>query len=184
MKLVAASAFVVWTALMETLGSRSRRMGTTDASGWTSTKQRKNNRRPPQPTTVAPQLVVQTGRDCSMAPQATGSYTFTATLGNATVLFSERPVRMAQTIPTPVFVEQFHNLFATSNPNAAVTFSGENVGPVIVVLSRPRLVGDDRIIEYTLTQSASQGAVVSIENFLDMSGSVSCSIFIDGFIES
>ena len=176
MKLVAASAFVVWTALM----------GTTAApSGWTSTKQRKNSPRPPQPTTVAQQLVVQTGRDCSMAQQHdNGSYTLTFTIGNATVLFSERPERTARIVPTPVFVEQFHKLFATSHPNAAVTLAGENVGPVIVVLSRPRLVDEDRILEYTMTQSEAQGAVVSIEHFLDMSGSVACSIFIDGFIES
>ena len=52
-----------------------------------------------------------------------------------------------------------------------------NNGPLILVLLRPIMFGSS-VIEYTLTQSASQGAVVSIEQFLDMSW-VSCSILID-----
>ena len=35
------------------------------------------------------------------------------------------------------------------------------------------------IIEYTLMQSDSQGEVASIDQFLEMSDGISCSIFID-----
>ena len=86
---------------------------------------------------------------------------------------------MARTVPTQAFVDQFDKLFATSPPNAAVTLAGDNNGPLIVVLSQPRFVGDS-ILEYTITQSESQRDIVAIEQFLDMSG-VSCSIFIDYF---
>ena len=163
----------------------------------------------PAPTPTPPgNLGVQTGRDCSIEIQAQGSgnYTLRATVGNVTVLFAERPVRMAGTVATSDFVARFDELFASSNPNAALTFTGDdrkvrrnnilgefsepepdatgnnhnnNNGPLIVVLSQPRMVGSSStIIEYNMTQSASQGEVASIDQFLGTS-SASCSIFID-----
>ena len=57
------------------------------------------------------------------------------------------------------------------------------VRPLIAVLSQPMIVGTSPdnstfVIEYNITQSESQSAVVSIENFTDNTFR-SCSIFID-----
>ena len=73
--------------------------------------------------------------------------------------------RTASTIATQTFVERFPGNFVTSNPNSAITFSGDNGGPLIVVLSHPRMVSSS-IIEYTMTQSESQAKVASIDQFL------------------
>ena len=125
-------------------------------------------------------LFVQASTDCALTPSATsGEYRFRATVGTATTYFSERPVRMASTIATQTFAEQFKdNFFVTSNPNGAITFSGDNnnTGPLIIELSRPRMVSSI-IIEYTMTQSSSQAKVATIDQFMETSGS--CSIFID-----
>ena len=125
-------------------------------------------------------MFLQTGTDCALTPSATsGEYLFRATVGTATTYFSERPDRLAGTMMTQVFVGNFEDpFFVTSNPNVAITFSGNNsnTGPLIVVLSRPHMVSSS-IIEYTMTQSSSQGEVASIDQFMETSGS--CSIFID-----
>ena len=78
----------------------------------------------PPPT---PQLLfLQAGTDCALTPSATsGEYLFRATVGEATTYFSERPDRLAGTMDTEVFAEQFgDNFFVTSNPNGAITFLG------------------------------------------------------------
>lgn len=90
------------------------------------------------------------------------------------------------------FEESFEEIFASLKPNTAITFADKD-GPLIVVLSHPKIVNrttksllekdedesttDFIIVEYAMAQSESQSAVVSIEHFLDTSGS--CSIFID-----
>ena len=133
---------------------------------------------PPPPTPKL--LFVQAGTDCALTPSTTSDeYLFHATVGTTTTAFTERPDRLAGTMTTEVFVEQFaDNFFFTSNPNVAITFSGNNsnTGPLIVELSRPHMVSSS-IIEYTMTQSSSQGEVASIDQFMETSGS--CSIFID-----
>ena len=192
-------------------------LGTTASALVKPAKKTKNS--PQQQHKPPPKvLAVQAGPDCSITQDAvTGIYTLRAAIGNATTLFSERPVRKARTMATPTFVEQFAGDFNTSQPNAAITFTADdrepeatgnnNNGPLIVVLSQPSLLGTTRLlefsdcignnpakgglfsslledryigIEYTLTQSDSQAAVGSIQQFLDTSGS-SCSIFIDMF---
>ena len=132
------------------------------------------------------ELAVQGGPDCSITQQAsTGKYTLSATVGKETVLFAERPVRTARKLSTEEFVDKFADIFFTSNPNAAVTFTSttasadnNNNGPLIVVLSQTRMVSSS-IIEYTMTQSESQAKVASMDQFLETSGA--CSIFIDSF---
>ena len=114
---------------------------------------------------------------------STGNWTLSARVGTKTVLFSERPVRTARTVSTQEFVDKFPDIFATSNPNAAVTFtsttaSADNNRPLIVELTGARYGGG--VIEYNMTQSESQAEVVSIGQFLEMSGS--CSIFIDDVV--
>jgi len=114
------------------------------------------------------------------------SYTLRATVSNATIAFAERPARSVLTVSTKDFVDLFEDeLFVTSDPNGAITFGSASLddGPLIAVLSQPKIVGTSPdnstfVIEYNITQSESQSAVVSIEQFLEMSGS--CSIFIDG----
>ena len=125
---------------------------------------------------------------------ARGTYTLRATLKNETVLFLERPERKAATVSTQKFVDKFENVFASSSPNVAITFtsnpepsssssSASVDGPLIAILSRPRIIGglDDGSstleVEYLMEQSESQRTVATIDQFLDASGS--CSIFID-----
>ena len=126
-------------------------------------------------------LFVQAGTDCALKPSATtsGAYLFRATVGTATTFFSERPDRLADTMTTEAFQNQFDHFFVASNPNVAITFSGDNsnTGPLIGVLSRPHMVSySSSIIEYTMMQSESQAKVASIDQFMETSGS--CSIFI------
>jgi len=158
------------------------------AVGKSAKKSKNSQQHPDQGTPTTPptrELLVQTGRDCSITTHAaSGDYRLRATKGGtATVVFSERPVQTAGIIATKNFVENFDKLFNTSAPNAAITFARDTedavdtTGPLIVELSQPRIIGSS-IIEYTLIQSKSQGAVASIAQFIDMSG-VSCSIFID-----
>ena len=141
---------------------------------------------PTTTTTTVSSLFVQVGKPCSMAQHADGFYTLRATIGKETVSLSERPNRLAGNVPTKKFVDSFNEeLFSSSNPNAAITFADN--GPLIVVLSHPKIVAsrleedDDSttnfVIEYAMEQTESQGEVASIEEFLNTSGS--CSIFID-----
>ena len=228
------SLFVLCTAI-DIGGSM---IGTTEASGWSTTKAaelksaKKKNSQPQQQTEEEAQLLfLQAGTDCAITQSADGMYLFRATVGTETIYFSERPDRLAGTMATQTFVNQFDDaLFVTSNPNGAITFTGttasadnnteetnliaerpfsnltsnppttkripnksayffdtepttapsssNNTGPLIVELSQPRMVSSS-IIEYTLMQSDSQGEVASIDQFLEMSNGISCSIFID-----
>ena len=140
----------------------------------------------PAPTAPTRELAVQgPAPEWTIARQpSTGIYTLSARVGTETVLFSERPDRTARTIATQAFVKQFPDIFDTSNPNAAITFTSttatadNNNGPLIVELTGARVLGDfGDFIEYTMTQSESQAAVAPIDQFLEISGS--CSIFID-----
>ena len=125
-------------------------------------------------------------------------YTLRATVSNETIAFAERPARSALAVSTQDFVKGFEDeLFVTSNPNGAITFVSEDTasssaaaavasldGPLIAVLSEPEIVGTSPdnstfVIEYNITQSDSQRAIVSIEKFIDTTF-YSCSIFIDG----
>ena len=132
-------------------------------------------------------LFLQAGIGCRITQQAsTGIYLLSATVGNATTAFTERPDRLAGTIFTQKFVDKFGDIFATSNPNAAFTFTSTtaaaaaSTGPLIVELSQPR-VNNKNYIEYPITQSISQGEVGSMEQFLGIPD-VSCSIFVDSAV--
>ena len=143
----------------------------------------------PAPTAPTRELAVQgPAPEWTIARQTStsGMYTWvlSARVGTETVLFSERPVRTARTVSTQKFVDKFPDIFDTSNPNAAITFTSttatadNNNGPLIVELTGARVLGDfGDFIEYTMTQSESQAAVAPIDQFLEISGS--CSIFID-----
>ena len=133
-------------------------------------------------------LFLQPGTDCRITQQViTGIPLLSAAVGNATTYFSERPNRMAGTVNTTEFVDKFDKIFANSNPNAAVTFTGTTAaaaaskGPLIVELSQPYILNQNnrQYIEYTITQSNSQNAVGSIEQFSESASGSPCSIFID-----
>ena len=176
-----------------------------DTDHWTSTrlarKRRKLNNKANSPTpTPTRNLFVQVGTDCQMIEPAPGIYLFSATVGNETIAFAERPIRTASTIPTKEFMNttQFDTMFATSNPNAAITFSTtttnttDSNGPLIVELSRPYFLPLKRsgrdYIEYIITQSESQSAVAPITQFPQFNVSSCpgcgspCSIFIDAAV--
>ena len=87
------------------------------------------------------------------------------------------------------FVEKFDILFVTSQPNADITFAGDNnnTGPLIVVLSRPKIAGKSQdgstdMIECVMTQSESQVEVISMKQFFEISGGP-CFLFIDSISE-
>ena len=131
-------------------------------------------------------LFLQPGINCRITQQAaTGIYFLSATVGTETVAFTERPDRTAVTGPTQAFVGSFEDIFATSNPNAAVTFTSTtaaaaaSTGPLIVELSQPTFNNSSNYIEYPITQSKSQSEVAPMDEFLEMSDGISCSIFID-----
>ena len=132
-------------------------------------------------------LFLQPGINCRITQQAvTGIYLLSATAGNTTTAFTERPDRMALTGATQVFVNGFEDIFATSNPNAAVTFTTTtaaaataSTGPLIVEVSQPTFNNSSNYIEYPITQSKSQSEVAPMDEFLEMSDGISCSIFFD-----
>ena len=71
-----------------------------------------------------------------------------------------------------------------SPPIQSDTFIPDDNGPLIAVLSQPRIVetsldGSTLVIEYTIRQSESQSDVVSIKKFMDNTFR-SCSMFING----
>ena len=137
-------------------------------------------------STAPSYLFLQPGINCRITQQAaTGIYLVSATVGTETVAFTERPDRTALTGPRQVFVDGFEGISATSNPNAAVTFTSTtaaavvSTGPLIVELSQPTFNNSSNYIEYPITQSASQSEVAPMDEFLKMPDGISCSIFID-----
>jgi len=184
-------------------------MGGTDGEGadtmdWTSTRITRTrklvkanssggggaNTATPAPTPTPPSyLFLQPGTECRIYKNYVmpGLYLLSAAVGNATTYFSERPERTAGTVATHKFVEKFGDIFAASNPNAAVTFTStttaaaDSHGPLIVELSQPYILNQNnrQYIEYTMTQSTSQSAVAPIEQFLESASGTPCSIFID-----
>ena len=87
-------------------------------------------------------------------------------------------------------MNSFEKIFATSNPNTAITFTADdnnNTGPLIVVLSRPKIAGKSQdgstdMIKYVMTQSESQVEVISMKQFFEISGGP-CFLFIDSISE-
>ena len=178
-----------------TLGATEPVVTTVGGKSAKKTKVQQAHEAAPTTTPAKQWLFLQAGTTCTMAQHANGSYTLRATIGKDMVAFTERPQRLASNVATHKFVKSFEKLFASSQPNAAITFA-DNHGPLIVVLSQPKiekrtttsLLGEeegdsttDFVIEYAMEQSESQSAVVSMEQFLDMSGS--CSIFIDSITD-
>jgi hypothetical protein len=95
-------------------------------------------------------------------------------VGGTTLLFSDRPDRVAAHVPTTEFVDGWgdgDDSFAADPPNAVLSsFDGDEVNDVVVVLSEPQLDGSDLSYAVSITDGelASKSAESSL--FIDMIG--------------
>jgi hypothetical protein len=95
-------------------------------------------------------------------------------VGATTLMFSDRPDRVAAHVPTTEFVAGWgdgDDSFASDPPNAVLSsFEGDEVNDVVVVLSEPKLEGSALSYQVTVTDGelASSGAESSL--FIDMIG--------------
>ena len=103
--------------------------------------------------------------------------------GNETILFSDRPTRMAKKTSTQAFVKNFDAMFVSSKPNTVISFANEEDDPLIVVITKASILRTNEedgslVIEYDIEQLGSQSEVSSIEEFVGYD-SQDCSIFVD-----
>jgi len=111
-----------------------------------------------------------------------------------TYLFSDRPYRIAETMTTEDFFDEFDNMFTKDNggkPNGAITFRHKNTdkfeGPLISVFVEAAYKTDGGKFVYKLRQSNDQETVNALDDFFgsnkDDHGDVAeyfmCSLFID-----
>jgi hypothetical protein len=95
-------------------------------------------------------------------------------IGATTLMFSDRPDRVAAHVPTTEFVDGWgdgDDSFAADPPNAVLSsFDGDEVNDVVVVLSEPQLDGSDLSYAVSITDGelASKSAESSL--FIDMIG--------------
>jgi hypothetical protein len=91
-----------------------------------------------------------------------------------TVCFTDRPERIAGHMPTSRMVPMWHegtNSFTVDPPNATLSIlGGEKVSDVVVVLSNPRLSGDDLTYDVRTLEGTppTQGGACSL--FIDIIG--------------
>ena len=103
----------------------------------------------------------------------------------ATVLFSDRPARVAKNVATQTFVDKFDDLFVMSKPNTVISFANEEDDPLIVVITEASILRTNEedgslVIEYDIEQLGLQSEVSSIEEFVGYDRQ-DCSIFVDDF---
>ena len=134
-------------------------------------------------------LAFQPAQECAIRKETTGgttSYYLVGTVGRkATVLFSDRPARVAKNVATEAFVDNFDATFVSSKPNTVVSFANEEDDPLIVVITEAsifRTNEEDKslVLEYDIEQLGSQSNVSSIEEFVGLDRQ-DCSIFVDDF---
>ena len=189
MAVLAATSYLgtATTATMTTSTTTTTEAATTPSHrrGLKSSKGSKNN-----DTTKVKLLAVQKGRGCSITEVELDVYNlFIMEMNPETIQFQERPGRGASTISTGNFTQDFSSIFPFDNlPNTAISFgpSNEQEGSTLIVqLSNPRPFNNGTGMKYTVKQSPSQAAVVSLEGSVvkNNNGLVdnSCSLFIDGF---
>ena len=105
--------------------------------------------------------------------------------GNETIVFSDRPVRMAKKTSTQSFVDNFDAMFVSSSPNAVISFAEEEDDPLIVVITEARSVTTNEedgslVLEYDIEQQGTQDEVSSIDQFVEYDRQ-HCSIFVDDY---
>ena len=153
------------------------------------TKKEKNASSQSSSTSALSLLAFQPAQECAIRKETTGgttSYHLVGTVGRkATVLFSDRPTRVAKNVATETFVYNFDDTFVSSKPNTVVSFSNEEDDPLIVVITEASILRtneEDRslVLEYDIEQLGSQDEVSSIEEFVGLDRQ-DCSIFVDDF---
>ena len=139
--------------------------------------------------TKAKLLALQKGLGCYITEVELDVYNLVIREMNPeTIQFQERPGRGASTISTANFTTEFSSIFPFDNlPNTAISFGQSNKQgrTLIVQLSNPSPFNHGTGMKYTVKQSPSQDAVVSLEESVvkNNNGLVnnSCSLFIDGY---
>ena len=101
----------------------------------------------------------------------------------ATVLFSDRPARVAKNVFTRAFVDDFDAIFVSSKPNTVISLANKEDDPLIVVITGASILRTDAedgslVIEYDIEQLGSQSEVSSIEEFVGYDRQ-NCSFFVD-----
>ena len=154
-----------------------------------TTKKEKNASSQSSSTTASSLLAFQPAQECAIRKETTGgttSYHLVGTVGRkATVLFSDRPTRVAKNVATETFVYNFDDTFVSSKPNTVVSFSNEEDDPLIVVITEAKILRTNQedgglVLEYDIEQLGSQSNVSSIEEFVGLDRQ-DCSIFVDDF---
>ena len=136
-------------------------------------------------------LAFQPARGCTIRKETstrgtTTSYHLMGTVGRkATVLFSDRPARVAKNVATQTFVDNFDTTFVSSKPNTVISFTNKEDDPLIVVITEARSVTTNEedgslVLEYDIEQQGSQDEVSSIDQFVGLDHQ-HCSIFVDDF---
>lgn len=142
-------------------------------------------------STVLSLLAFQPARGCTIRKETstrgtTTSYHLVGTVDRkATVLFSDRPARVAKNVFTRAFVDNFDAIFVSSRPNTVISLANEGDDPLIVVITGASILRTDEedgslVIEYDIEQLGSQSEVSSIEEFVGYDRQ-DCSIFVDDF---
>jgi len=139
-------------------------------------------------------LFIQTASACQVQRSTDGETTsykvVTDSISEDTYVFSDRPYRIEDTVPTADFSAAWSDTFQTSNPNVGVTLVSKDqprsVGPLVVVFSDPDYQ-DNGQLAYNMEQFPNQEGVLSIETIfegttLDSAPFESCSFFIDQLV--
>ena len=142
-------------------------------------------------STALSMLAFQPARGCTIRKETstrgtTISYHLVGTVGRkATVLFSDRPARVAKNVATETFVDNFDAIFVSSKPNTVIALANEEEDPLIVVITEAKILRTNQedgglVLEYDIEQLGSQSNVSSIEEFVGLDRQ-DCSIFVDDF---
>ena len=117
-------------------------------------------------------MFVQTARGLTAGE---GTVTFHG-LAPATLFFSDRPQRVVGHLSARKFVELWgegDNSFANDPPNAVVSYlddTGATPDDTIVVLSEPRLAGDDLTYSVEILEGFLPDDATSVSVFIDLFG--------------
>jgi len=140
-------------------------------------------------------LGIQTATKCSVKRVGEGEYKLISnSVSKDTYIFSDRPSTIEYAVPTEQFIDDFDDIFDDGPPNTGLTFVnrevngvvGPVVGPFVVIFEKAEMIGN--VVTYDISQSASQGGVLSMEE-LDFGSDNSiefqdCSYFIDNWFTS
>ena len=139
-------------------------------------------------------LFTQMGQSCKLKRKERGDgnpyYEWSSKdMDDETYVFSDRPYRIAYSMPTEEFFENFDDTFSKETggrPNGAMTFrhkdTNEFEGPLIAVYVDAAYKKSSGRFVYELSQSKDQEEVNALDEFFDDGDVVeyeSCSLFID-----